>query len=130
MKRALDLGSALLVYPGGDHETYRPTWESDKIDFAERTGFIKLALEHGTPIVPVVAIGGQETALFLGQGRDLAKILQLERLRAEGAAGPDRPALRPDLPGPAGPPAAARQDHRPGAPPHRPEGDASAPSPR
>jgi 1-acyl-sn-glycerol-3-phosphate acyltransferase len=80
MERALELGAALLVYPGGDHETYRPSWESAKIDFAGRTGFVRLALEHGTPIVPVVAIGGQETALFLGQGRQIAELLRLDRL--------------------------------------------------
>ena len=80
MARALDRDAALLVYPGGDHETYRPTWESGKIDFAGRRGFAQLALEHGCPIVPVVAIGGQETALFLGQGRDIARRLRLDRL--------------------------------------------------
>ena len=32
------------------------------------------------PIVPITAIGGQETALFLGRGRRLAKALQLNRL--------------------------------------------------
>jgi 1-acyl-sn-glycerol-3-phosphate acyltransferase len=79
METALDRGSALLVYPGGDEETYRPSWESDQIDFAHRTGFIRLALEHGVPIVPVVAIGGQETALFLGRGRRLARWLHLDR---------------------------------------------------
>jgi 1-acyl-sn-glycerol-3-phosphate acyltransferase len=80
MERALDLGAALLVYPGGDHETYRPSWESATIDFAGRTGFVRLALEHDTPIVPVVAIGGQETALFLGQGRRIARLLRLDRM--------------------------------------------------
>jgi 1-acyl-sn-glycerol-3-phosphate acyltransferase len=77
MGAALDRDAALLVYPGGDHETYRPSWESDKIDMAGRTGFARLAIEHDVPIVPVVAIGGQETALFLGQGRQLAKLLRL-----------------------------------------------------
>jgi 1-acyl-sn-glycerol-3-phosphate acyltransferase len=80
MARALERDAALLVYPGGDHETYRPSWESAKIDFAGRTGFARLAIEHGVPIVPVVAIGGQETALFLGQGGRLARLLQLDRL--------------------------------------------------
>ena len=75
--RALERDAALLVYPGGDHETYRPTWESAEIDFAGRTGFVRLAIEHGVPIVPVVAIGGQETALFLGQGRRFASLLRL-----------------------------------------------------
>ncbi len=80
MARALERDAALLVYPGGDHETYRPSWESDRIDFAGRKGFAKLAMEHNVPIVPVVAIGGQETALFLGQGRDLARRLRLDSL--------------------------------------------------
>ena len=80
MAEALARDAALLVYPGGDHETYRPTWESAKIDFAGRKGFARLAIEHDVAIVPVVAIGGQETALFLGQGRDLARRLRLDRL--------------------------------------------------
>jgi 1-acyl-sn-glycerol-3-phosphate acyltransferase len=80
MRRALARDAALLVYPGGDHETYRPSWESSKIDFAGRHGFARLAIELGCPIVPIVAIGGQETALFLGQGRGLARRLRLDRL--------------------------------------------------
>ena len=80
MERALLRDAALLVYPGGDHETYRPSWQSSKVGFGGRTGFVALALEHNVPIVPVVAIGGQETALFLGRGRRLASALQLNRL--------------------------------------------------
>jgi 1-acyl-sn-glycerol-3-phosphate acyltransferase len=79
MRDALARGAALLVYPGGDHETYRPSWEQDQIEFAGRTGFAKLSLELGTPIVPVVAIGGQETALFLGRGRRFSRALALDR---------------------------------------------------
>jgi 1-acyl-sn-glycerol-3-phosphate acyltransferase len=80
MRRALELDAALLVYPGGDEETFRPSWESGSVNFAGRTGFVKLALETGVPIVPVVAIGGQETGLFLGRGKRVAKALSLNRL--------------------------------------------------
>jgi 1-acyl-sn-glycerol-3-phosphate acyltransferase len=80
MKRALERDAALLVYPGGDEETYRPSWQSATLDFAGRKGFARLALEYGVPVVPIVAIGGQETALFLGRGRRLARALQLDRL--------------------------------------------------
>ena len=80
MARALDEDAALLVYPGGDEDSFRPSWETGQVNFAGRTGFVKLALEHGVPIVPVVAIGGQETALFLGRGGRLARGLQLNRL--------------------------------------------------
>jgi 1-acyl-sn-glycerol-3-phosphate acyltransferase len=78
--QALASGAALLVYPGGDVEVHRPTWEGNTVNFDGRRGFVRLALEHDVPIVPVVSIGGQETALFLGRGEGLAKFLQLDRL--------------------------------------------------
>lgn len=103
MGRALRRGAALLVYPGGDHETFRPSWESDQVDFANRTGFIELALEHDVPVVPVISIGGQETALFLGQGRRLAHALKLdERFRLKvfpAVLGPPFGVTIMDLPG-------------------------------
>ena len=80
MRRALARGAAVLVYPGGDHETYRASWHSADIDFGHRTGFVRLALELDVPIVPVVSIGGQETALFLGQGEQIARLLHLHKL--------------------------------------------------
>ena len=79
-EQALATGAAVLVYPGGDWETHRPSWESSRIDFAGRNGFVRLALEAGVPIVPVVSIGGQETALFLSRGGGLAKALRLDKL--------------------------------------------------
>jgi 1-acyl-sn-glycerol-3-phosphate acyltransferase len=72
-RRAFDKGAPVLVYPGGDYETFRPSWHSDRIEFGGRKGFIKLALEQGVPIVPVVAVGGQETALFLTRGERAAR---------------------------------------------------------
>jgi 1-acyl-sn-glycerol-3-phosphate acyltransferase len=79
-RRALAAGAALLVYPGGDYEVHRPSWESSRVDFGGRKGFIKLALEQNVPIVPVVSIGGQETALFLTRGEGLARLLGLDRI--------------------------------------------------
>jgi 1-acyl-sn-glycerol-3-phosphate acyltransferase len=78
--KALSSGAALLVYPGGDYEVHRPSWESSKVDFNGRKGYIRLALEEDVPIVPVVSLGGQETALFLSRGERLAKLLRLDRL--------------------------------------------------
>jgi len=78
--RALESGAAVLVYPGGDYEVHRPSWEANTVDFGGRRGFVRLALEHGVPIVPVVSIGGQETALFLGRGEGLARLLMLDKL--------------------------------------------------
>jgi 1-acyl-sn-glycerol-3-phosphate acyltransferase len=79
-EKALDTGAALLVYPGGDYEVHRPTWDSAKVDFDGRKGWIRLALSKNVPIVPIVSIGGQETALFLSRGERLARLLGLDRL--------------------------------------------------
>jgi 1-acyl-sn-glycerol-3-phosphate acyltransferase len=79
-RKALRSGAAVLVYPGGDHEVHRPVWERHRVGFAGRKGFIRLALEEDVPIVPVVAVGGQETSLFLSRGEGLARALNLDRL--------------------------------------------------
>ncbi len=79
-EEALASGAALLVYPGGDWEVHRASWERNRVDFAGRRGFVRLALNADVPIVPVVSVGGQETALFLGRGGGLAKALGLDRL--------------------------------------------------
>jgi 1-acyl-sn-glycerol-3-phosphate acyltransferase len=80
METALRSGAALLVYPGGDYEVHRSSRERHKVDFDGRKGFIREALRHDVAIVPVVSIGGQETALFLTRGEGLAKALMLDRL--------------------------------------------------
>jgi 1-acyl-sn-glycerol-3-phosphate acyltransferase len=80
MEKALSSGAALLVYPGGDYEVHRPSWERNRVDFNGRKGFIREALKHDVPIVPVVSIGGQETALFLSRGETLSRALMLDKL--------------------------------------------------
>jgi 1-acyl-sn-glycerol-3-phosphate acyltransferase len=79
-QRAFGEGAPVLVYPGGDFETFRPSWHSDQVEFGGRKGFVRLALEEGVPIVPVVSIGGQETALFLTRAQHLARALRLDRI--------------------------------------------------
>jgi len=74
-------GAAVLVYPGGDEDTFRPWSQRNRIHLARRTGFIRLALQERVPIVPVVSIGGQETLFIPSDGRALARRLGLERFR-------------------------------------------------
>jgi len=78
-RKALEADAAVLVFPGGDWEVHRPSWQSSRIDFAGRKGFVRLALEEDAPIVPVVTIGGQETALWLDRGAWLASLLRLDK---------------------------------------------------
>ena len=77
---ALESGAALLVYPGGDYEVFRPSWERHTVDFGGRMGYVKLARDAGVPIVPVASVGGQESALFLSRGQWLAKLLRTDKM--------------------------------------------------
>jgi len=77
---ALKSGAALLVYPGGDYEVFRPSWERHDVDFGGRKGYVKLAREAGVPIVPIASVGGQEAALFLDRGQWLAKLLMVDKM--------------------------------------------------
>ena len=66
--------------PAATTRSTGPSWQRHRVDFGGRKGFIRLALEQDVPIVPVVAVGGQETALFLSRGESLAQVLGLDRL--------------------------------------------------
>ncbi len=77
---ALRSGGVVVVFPGGDYDVYRPTLSENIIDFDGRTGYVRAALNGGVPIVPTVAIGGQETQLYLSRGEGLAKALRLDKL--------------------------------------------------
>lgn len=80
---ALRTGSVVLVFPGGDYDSYRPTSADHTIDFAGRTGYVRTAYQTGVPIVPIVSIGAQESQLFLTRGNWLAKTLRLTKARVE-----------------------------------------------
>lgn len=74
-RSTLAAGVPLLVFPGGDHETMRPVWQHDRVDFGGRLGFLKIAREMGVPIVPMGIRGGALTAPMLVRSRRLAKLL-------------------------------------------------------
>lgn len=65
-------GSALLLFPGGDHEAMRPIWRADEVDFGGRTGWIGLARELRLDIVPLAIRGSHVTIPNLGSSKALA----------------------------------------------------------
>ncbi|MBL9021607.1 MAG: 1-acyl-sn-glycerol-3-phosphate acyltransferase [Myxococcales bacterium] len=65
-------GSALVLFPGGDHESMRPVWRADEVDFAGRTGWVRLARQSGLTIVPMAITGTHVTAPTLGYSKLLA----------------------------------------------------------
>lgn len=62
---ALQRGATVLVYPGGPEDVFRPHHLRDKIYFAGRRGFIKLALRENAPILPIISYGAHDTLFVM-----------------------------------------------------------------
>ena len=72
-RATLSAGVPLLVFPGGDHETLRPLWRANQVDFGGRMGFLRIARELRVPIVPMGIRGSHYTAPVLWRSRWLPK---------------------------------------------------------
>jgi 1-acyl-sn-glycerol-3-phosphate acyltransferase len=68
--RALRAGRSILVLPGGEAEQIRTVHGKEKVYLHRRKGFIKIALRHGVPIVPVYVFGASDYyhTWFVGYG--------------------------------------------------------------
>jgi len=53
-------GESILIFPGGSREVFKRHGEKYKLVWGERTGFARLAIEFGYPIVPVSALGAED----------------------------------------------------------------------
>lgn len=62
---ALKKDAALLVYPGGAQDLFRPYSSRNRIHLANNKAFIKLALREEVPIVPIISQGAHSTLIVL-----------------------------------------------------------------
>jgi 1-acyl-sn-glycerol-3-phosphate acyltransferase len=79
-RRALKMGAAVAVFPGGDYEVFRPWSQRDRIVFGGHTGFVELALATGVPVVPMTIHGAHQSTITLTRGRWIARLTGLDRL--------------------------------------------------
>jgi 1-acyl-sn-glycerol-3-phosphate acyltransferase len=62
---ALRRGAAVLIYPGGVQDVFRPYSLRNTICFSGHRGFIKLALQEEAPIIPFISHGAHSTLIVL-----------------------------------------------------------------
>ncbi|MFL5973762.1 MAG: lysophospholipid acyltransferase family protein [Solirubrobacterales bacterium] len=108
MASALAAGHDVALWPGGERDSLRPWVKRDEAILAGRTGFIRLAISTGVPIVPIATVGGPDAMPVVATGRRLARLLQLDKVAriklfpfAIQAPWGLSPALLPELPLPA-----------------------------
>jgi len=73
-------GGIHIDFPGGDYEVFRPRWQPNSIEFADRLGVVRLALRTQVPVVPSVSVGAHETVIVLARGERVAKLLGIDRM--------------------------------------------------
>jgi len=70
----------ILVFPGGDHETLRPIWQANRVDFGGRMGFLKIARESSVHIVPLGIHGSHYTCPILLRSQLLSWLFVVPRV--------------------------------------------------
>jgi 1-acyl-sn-glycerol-3-phosphate acyltransferase len=60
-RELLAAGEAVLVYPGGGREVAKRKGEKYQLIWKQRSGFARLAIENGCPIVPFGAVGAEDS---------------------------------------------------------------------
>lgn len=77
--KALERGFAIHAYPGGDYDAAKAFRERHTINFAGHSGYARVALRAGVPIVPVVSVGAHEILYIFTDGSKLSQRLGLDR---------------------------------------------------
>lgn len=87
-------GAHIMVFPGGSREVAKRKGEAYQLIWKERTGFARMAVEHGYRIIPFAAVGAEDCYDILLDANDVmgSRIVQWlkksklgERLIGDGA---------------------------------------------
>lgn len=77
VEEAVRRGELLMVQPGGTREGCRSFRHRYEVDWGDRTGYLRLALRHRLPIVPVAASGVDDAYFGLNDGYATGKLLRV-----------------------------------------------------
>ena len=66
-------GESILVFPGGAREVFKRKNEAYQLIWKQRTGFARMAIQHGYDIVPFAALGGDECFDIVLDADDILK---------------------------------------------------------
>ncbi len=74
---AVERGEHVVVVPGGTREGCRSVRHRYQVDWGQRVGYLKLALTHGLPVIPVAASGVDHAYIGLNDGYRTGKRVKM-----------------------------------------------------
>ncbi len=79
-------GEHIMVYPGGGRETCKRKGEKYQLTWKKRTGFARMAIEHGYDIITVAQVGQEDAYDILVDGDEIMDTKFGDWLREKGIA--------------------------------------------
>lgn len=64
---------SIVVFPGGTREVCKKKGEEYILKWSDRRGFVRMAMEFGYDIIPVAAVGAEETFTVIKDANDILK---------------------------------------------------------
>jgi 1-acyl-sn-glycerol-3-phosphate acyltransferase len=74
-RRLLRGGELVVVYPGGIHDSFKLSSERHRLQWGKRSGFARVAIDAGVPIVPIAAAGVDDMYTVIGREPWLGRAL-------------------------------------------------------
>jgi 1-acyl-sn-glycerol-3-phosphate acyltransferase len=82
--KLMKAGQHVLVYPGGGREVCRRKGEQYKLIWKQRTGFVRMAIEHQYQIIPTAAVGIDNAYSIIFDANDLMNSIPGKILKMTG----------------------------------------------
>jgi 1-acyl-sn-glycerol-3-phosphate acyltransferase len=70
-KELMKLKESIVVFPGGTREICKKKGEEYILKWSDRKGFVRMAMEYGYDIIPVAAVGAEETYTVVKDANDI-----------------------------------------------------------
>lgn len=71
--RLMEAGEHVMIFPGGGREALKRKGEAYQLQWKQRTGFVRFAVQYGYPIIPFCSVGGDNAFSILLDGNDILK---------------------------------------------------------
>jgi 1-acyl-sn-glycerol-3-phosphate acyltransferase len=71
--KLMEAGEHVMIFPGGGREALKRKGEAYQLQWKQRTGFVRFAVQYGYPIIPFCSVGGDNAFSIMLDGNDFLR---------------------------------------------------------